>query len=66
MQNMAAARGAAQEFGADLVVIKKTSKEYAALGDQPPCPSIALNSAFLVKDGVMTQAELKAALSAAR
>jgi len=38
MSNMEAARGAEKEFGAEIVVIKKTSQEYSQMKDPMPCP----------------------------
>jgi hypothetical protein len=43
MSNMDAARGAEKEFGAEIVVIKKTSKEYGRTKDPLPCPSVVVN-----------------------
>jgi hypothetical protein len=43
-------------------VIKKTSKEYATEMDAPPCPSIKVNDSFLVKKGLISYDQLKAAL----
>ncbi len=63
---MEAASLAAKEFGTALKIIKKTSAEYLAEKDPPPCPSVALDNYFLVKNCVITYEELKAALSAGR
>jgi len=51
-----------QELGAELTVIKKTSPEYAAEKDPPPCPSVMVNDRFVVKNDVVTFEALKAAI----
>lgn len=48
-------------MGATVVVIKKTSPEYA-LGEQPPCPSVKVNDEYIVKRGCIIYEQLKAAL----
>ncbi len=45
-----------------IVVIKKTSPEFAELADKPPCPSVMVNGTFISKGNVVTYEELKAAL----
>ncbi|MGE5301073.1 MAG: hypothetical protein ACM3MB_08940 [Acidobacteriota bacterium] len=65
-QNIGAARLAAAESGAGLTIIKKTSNEYLMEKDPPPCPSAALDNAFLVTNGTVTYEELRAALAAGR
>ncbi|SPQ01101.1 hypothetical protein NBG4_420025 [Candidatus Sulfobium mesophilum] len=40
--------------------------EYLAEQDHPPCPSVALDDHFLVKNGATTNDELKAALAAGK
>jgi hypothetical protein len=45
-----------------VVVIKKTSKEYGMETDAPPCPSVKVNDSFVVKRGLITYEQLKAAL----
>ncbi len=59
MMNMQAAERLRDEIGLDLVVIKKTSEEYASSKDQPPCPSVAVGDRFVVKDGTIGYDELK-------
>lgn len=59
---MAAAREAEKEFGAQIVVTKKTSPEYAALRDQPPCPSISVDGKFVVKNDIATFEQIKTAI----
>lgn len=63
---MSAARRAAEECGAEIIVIKKTSAEYSLEKDPPPCPSVAVNDLFLVKDGTVTFDELTNALAGNR
>lgn len=48
------------------MVVKKTSPEYAALADAPPCPSVKVNDHFLVKKGLVTWEQLQAALDKER
>ena len=43
-------------------MIKKTSQEYAAEKDAPPCPSVKVNDRFLVKKGLVTCDQLMDAL----
>ena len=62
MSNMDAARGAEKEFGAEIVVIKKTSKEYSEFKDPLPCPSVVLNGRIVAKNDTVTQQALKAAI----
>ena len=63
MANQDAARRAAQEFGAKIRTIKKTSPEYAAEKDPPPCPSVTVDGKFIVRDGVADIEQLRAALT---
>lgn len=63
MSNMDAARGAEKEFGAQLVVIKKTSPEYAEEKDPLPCPSVLVNGKVIARNDTVTYQTLKAALS---
>ncbi len=62
---MAAAGQAVKELGADLKVIKKTSPEYAAEKNPPPCPSVKVNDQFIVKNDIVTYEMLKAAIQSA-
>jgi hypothetical protein len=57
-----AARRAEQELDVVVVVIKKTSAEYAELADKPPCPSVMVNGTFISKGNLITYEELKAAI----
>ena len=59
---MQAARQAAEELGAELTVIKKTSVEYGREDNPPPCPSMAVNGHFIVFDGTVTYEDLKQAI----
>ena len=62
MSNMDSARGMTQEFGAEIVVIKKTSKEYSEIKDPLPCPSVVVNGRIIAKNDTVTQQALKAAI----
>lgn len=44
-----AAGRAEKELGAEIEVIKKTSKEYRMETDPPPCPSVMVNGKFIAK-----------------
>ncbi|OGR19862.1 MAG: hypothetical protein A2X81_14740 [Desulfobacterales bacterium GWB2_56_26] len=59
---MQAARQAAEELGAELTVIKKTSEEYGREENPPPCPSVAVNDHFIVRNGTVTYEDLKQAV----
>ena len=59
---MESARRAEKELGAEVVVIMKTSKEYGLETDAPPCPSIKVNDTFVVRRGLITYDQLRAAL----
>ena len=43
-------------------MIKKTSPEYAAEKDPPPCPSVKVNDTFVVKNDIVTFEMLKSAI----
>ncbi|HSQ78224.1 MAG TPA: hypothetical protein VLN91_04965 [Nitrospirota bacterium] len=43
-------------------MIKKTSPEYAAEKDAPPCPSVMVNGRFIARGKVVTYGELKTAI----
>jgi hypothetical protein len=62
MSNMDAARVAEKEFGAEIVVIKKTSKEYGQMKDPLPCPSVVVNGRIIAKNDTVSQQALKAAI----
>ena len=57
-----AAGRAETELGAELVIIKKTSPEYAALVDKPPCPSVMVDGKFLAKGDLVTFEQLRTAI----
>lgn len=59
---MEAAGRAEKDFGAEIRVIKKTSKEYSTEKDPPPCPSVMVNGRFIARGKVVTYEELKAAI----
>jgi len=60
--NMGAAGRAVKEFGAFIVVIKKTSPEYAKEKDPPPCPSVKVNGRFTAKNDIVSYEALKEAI----
>jgi hypothetical protein len=62
MSNLEAARWAEKDLGAEIVVIKKTSKEYSQLRDPLPCPSVVVNGRIIVRNNTITQREFKAAI----
>ncbi|MDP3297285.1 MAG: hypothetical protein Q8N09_06815 [Thermodesulfovibrionia bacterium] len=57
---MQSAWKAKDELGVEVIVIKKTSKEYNMEKDPLPCPSIVLNGKVLANNGTITYEELKA------
>lgn len=59
---MEAAGQAEKEFGAEIVVIKKTSKEYSQEKDAPPCPSVAVNNRFIAKNDTVKYEALRTAI----
>ena len=65
MSNMDAARRAHDELGAEIVVIKKTSKEYSMEKD-PPCPSVLVNGRIIARNDTVTYEALKTALQGER
>jgi hypothetical protein len=62
MSIMDAAREAEKEFGAEIIVIKKTSTEYGALKDPLPCPSVVVNGRVIARNDTVSFAALKTAL----
>ena len=62
MLNMDAARRAHDELGVEIVVIKKTSKEYGMEKDPLPCPSVLVNGRIIARNDTVTYEALKAAL----
>jgi hypothetical protein len=69
---MEAARRAEKELDAEIVVIKKTSKEYSQEKDSPACPSVMVNgrmispSFALIGPNVVTYEDIKAAIASSR
>ncbi len=63
MSNMDFARRAEKELGAEIVVIKKTSQEYAMEKDSPPCPSVKVNDRFIARNDTITYEALKTAIT---
>ena len=59
---MEAAGRAVKEFGAQIIVIKKTSTQYAKENDPLPCPSVLVNSKLIAKNDIVTYEALKAAI----
>jgi len=53
---------AAEESGAEIKTIKKTSQEYGRIKDPLPCPSVVVNGKIIAGDDTATQQELKKAL----
>ena len=58
--NMLAAQKAKENLGIDIVVVKKGSDEYFSENYPPPCPSVAVGSRFIVKDGTVDYEQLQA------
>lgn len=57
--NMQAAQKAQESLGVELVIIKKGTDEYFMESYPPPCPSVAVNEKFMVKDGTVDYEQLK-------
>jgi len=66
MSNMDVAREVEKEFGAEIIVIKKTSKEYDQMKDPLPCPSVVVNGRIIAKNDIVTPQALKAAITSDR
>lgn len=62
MSNREAAGRAEKEFGALIIVIKKTSPEYAHEKEPLPCPSVVLNGRVIARNDTTTYEALKTAL----
>ena len=60
--NKEAAGRAEKELGAQIVIVKKTSPEYAKEKDPPPCPSVMVNGRLIAKNDIVTYEALKDAL----
>jgi hypothetical protein len=53
---------AEKEFGAQIVVVKKTSPEYAKEKNPLPCPSVVVNGRVIARNNTITYASLKTAI----
>jgi hypothetical protein len=62
MSNLEAARGAEKEFGAEVVVIMKTSKEYQQRQGPLPCPSVVVNGRVIARNNTVTYQSLKTSI----
>jgi hypothetical protein len=62
MSNMGAARWAEKEFGAEIVLIEKTSQEYGQIGDPLPCPSVVANGRIIARNDMVRQQAFKTAI----
>jgi len=60
--NKEAAGRAEKELGAQIVIVKKTSPEYAKEKDPPPCPSVMVNGRLIAKNDIVSYEALKDAL----
>jgi len=60
--NKEAAGRAEKELGAQIVIVKKTSPEYAKEKDPPPCPSVMVNGRLIAKNDIVFYEALKDAL----
>jgi hypothetical protein len=60
--NREAAGLAEKEFGAQIVIVKKTSPEYAKEKDPPPCPSVMVNGKFIARNDIVSYDALKDAI----
>jgi hypothetical protein len=49
---------AEKEFGAKIVIISKTSPEYHAESNPPPCPSVSVDNVIIVQDGIISYEDL--------
>lgn len=52
------------ELGAQLVTIKKTSPEYAAMQNPPPCPSVEVDGKLIAINDTATYEQIKTAMGA--
>lgn len=60
--NMEAAGEAAKEFGAQIIIIRKTSAEYAQEKDPLPCPSVLVNDRVTARNDIIAYTSLRTAL----
>lgn len=49
-------------MGAEVVIVKKPSPEYALEKDPPPCPSVAVNGRVVARNDIVTIEALKGIL----
>ncbi len=59
---MDAAGRAEKEFGTQIVIIKKSSPEYAREKEPPPCPSVKLDDRSIANNDIVTYEGLKSAI----
>lgn len=62
MRILDAARRAEKELGAEILIIKKTSTEYASLQEKPPCPSVKVNDRFISRGELVMFDQMKKAI----
>ena len=62
MSIIEAAGRAEKEFGAEIIVIKKTSPEYAREKDPLPCPSVVVNGRIIARNDKISYEGLKTAI----
>ncbi len=62
MSNTEAAGRAEKEFSTQIVIIKKSSPEYAWEKDPPPCPSVKVDDRLIVINDIVTYEGLKSAI----
>ena len=60
--NLESARKVETEFGAKIVIISKTSPEYRAESNPPPCPSVSVDNVIIVQDGIISYEDLAAVM----
>lgn len=53
---------AEKEFGSEVILVSKTSREYQTENNPPPCPSVAVDTIIVVQDGIIAYENLKTAL----
>ena len=59
---MEAAGRAEKELGAEIIAVKKTSKEYQMERDPLHCPSVVVNGRIVARNDVITYQALKTAI----
>lgn len=63
---MEAARAAEKELGAQIMVIKKSSKEYSEMKDPLPCPSVVVNGRIIARNDTVTLQALRTTIMSDR